>query len=78
MGGVEIRIVLLAIIITFIYTAQIQLLCAVLQFSMRLNGLYGKAPPERGTLFRPVAYERVLGISLVEVYERVAKSVISA
>ena len=33
LGGVEIRIVLLAIIITFIYTAQIQLLCAVLQFS---------------------------------------------
>ena len=40
------------------------------------NGLYGKAPPKRGNLFRLQAYEGV-GISLVEVYERVVKSVIS-
>ena len=38
-------------------------------------GLYGKAPPERGIFFRPQVYERV-GISLVEVYKRVGKSVI--
>ena len=40
------------------------------------NGLYGKAPPKRGNLFRLQVYEGV-GISLVEVYERVVKSVIS-
>ena len=34
------------------------------------NGLYGEAPPERGTFFRLQVYERV-GIFLVEVYERV-------
>ena len=39
------------------------------------NGLYGEAPPERGTFFRPQVYEKV-GILLVEVYERVGKSVI--
>ena len=39
------------------------------------DGLYGKAPPERGTFFRLQVYERV-GISLVEVYKRVGKSVI--
>ena len=39
------------------------------------NGLYGEAPPERGTFFRPQVYERV-GILLVEVYGRVGKSVI--
>ena len=33
------------------------------------NGLYGEAPPERGIFLR-------LGISLIEVYERVGKSVI--
>ena len=38
------------------------------------NGLYGEAPPERGTFFKLQVYERV-GISLVEVYERVGKSV---
>ena len=32
-------------------------------------------PPERGTFFTLQVYER-LGISLVEVYERVGKSVI--
>ena len=37
------------------------------------NGLCGKAPPERGTLFTLQVYERV-GISRVEVYERVGKS----
>ena len=39
------------------------------------NGLYGEAPPERGTFFRPQVYKRV-GILLVEVYGRVGKSVI--
>ena len=39
------------------------------------NGLYGEAPPERGTFFRLQVYKRV-GISQVEVYERVGKSVI--
>ena len=39
------------------------------------NGLYGEALPERGTFFMLQVYERV-GISLVEVYERVEKSVI--
>ena len=34
------------------------------------DGLYGEAPPERGTLFRLQVYESV-GISLVEVYKRV-------
>ena len=34
------------------------------------DGLYGETPPERGTSFRLQVYERV-GISLVEVYERV-------
>ena len=39
------------------------------------NGLYGEALPERGTSFRLQVYERV-GISIVEVYDRVGKSVI--
>ena len=39
------------------------------------NGLYGEAPPESGTFFTLQVYERV-GISRVEVYERVGKSVI--
>ena len=39
------------------------------------NGLYGEAPPEMGTFVRPQVYERV-AILLVEVYERVGKSVI--
>ena len=39
------------------------------------NGLYGEAPPERGTFFRLQVYKRV-GISQVEVYKRVGKSVI--
>ena len=39
------------------------------------NGLYREAPPERGTFFTRQVYERV-GISRVEVYERVGKSVI--
>ena len=41
------------------------------------NGLYGEAPPERGTFFRLQVYKRV-GISQVKVYERVGKSVILA
>ena len=40
------------------------------------NGIYGEAPAERGTFFRRKVYERI-GISLVEVYEKVAKSFIS-
>ena len=40
--------------------------------STRYDGLYGEAPPERGTLFKLQVYERE-GISLVEVYERVGK-----
>ena len=39
------------------------------------DGLYGESPPERGIPFRLQAYERA-GISLVEVYKRVGKSVI--
>ena len=39
-------------------------------------GLYGKAPPERGTFFRLQVYKRV-GISEVEVYKSVGKSVVS-
>ena len=39
------------------------------------DGLYGEAPLERGIYFRLQVYERV-GILLVEVYERVVKSVI--
>ena len=39
------------------------------------NGLYGEAPPERGTFLRLQIYKRV-GILQVEVYKRVGKSVI--
>ena len=39
------------------------------------NGLYGEAPPERGTFFRFQVYKKV-GISKIEVYKRVGKSVI--
>ena len=39
------------------------------------DGLYRKALLERGTFFSLQVYERV-GISLVEVYKRVGKSVI--
>ena len=38
------------------------------------NGLYGKAPPEKGTFFS-FSYMEGVGISFVEVYKRVAKSV---
>ena len=38
------------------------------------NGPYGEAPPERGIFFRLQVYE-IVGISLVEVYKRVGKSV---
>ena len=37
--------------------------------------LYWEAPPEWGTFFRLQVYERV-GIPLVDVYDRVGKSVI--
>ena len=40
------------------------------------NGLYGEAPPKRGTFFRLQVYKRI-GISQVEVYKRVRKSVVS-
>lgn len=40
------------------------------------NGLCGEASPERGTVFQASGQEGV--VSLVEVYERVRKSVISA
>ena len=33
------------------------------------NGLYGEAPPKRGTFFRLQVYKRV-GISRAEVYEK--------
>ncbi len=39
------------------------------------NGLYGEAPPERGTFFVLRVYKRV-GISQVKVSERVCKTVI--
>ena len=39
------------------------------------DGLYGEAPLKRGIYFRLQVYERVW-ILLVEVYERVGKSVI--
>ena len=42
---------------------------------MSYNGLYGEAPPERGSFFGSQVYERV-GISLFEVYERVGRSVL--
>ena len=41
------------------------------------DGLYGEARPKRGTFFRLQVYERI-GILLVEVYEKVGKSVIWA
>ena len=40
------------------------------------DGLYGEAPPERGTFFRLQVYERV-GISLDKVYQR-ASALIAA
>ena len=40
------------------------------------NGIYGEALPERGTFFRLQVYKRV-GISQVEVYKGVGKSVVS-
>ena len=43
--------------------------------SSDLNGLYSEALPKRGTFFRLLVYEREV-ISLVEVHERVGKSVI--
>ena len=39
------------------------------------NGLYGEAPPERGTFFRLEVCERV-GISRVQVWEKVGKTTI--
>ena len=40
------------------------------------NGLYGEAPPERGTFSWMAVYKRV-GISWVKVYKRVGKTYIS-
>ena len=42
---------------------------------LRYNDLSEEAPAERGTFFRLQVYE-MAGILLVEVYERVGKSVI--
>ena len=39
------------------------------------NGLYGEAPPERGTFFRLEVYKRVR-ISEVDVWKRDGKTVI--
>ena len=39
------------------------------------NGQNEVAPPKGSTLFKPQVYERK-GVSVVEVYERIAKSVI--
>ena len=50
--------------------------CGSRVWSSSYKGLYGEAPPERGTFFRLEESERV-GISLVEVYERVGKSIMS-
>ena len=41
------------------------------------NGLYGEAPPERGTFFMIQVHESCVEVTLVEVYERVEESVIS-
>ena len=41
------------------------------------NGLYGEAPPERGTFFMIQVHESWVGVTLVEVYERVEELVIS-
>ena len=41
------------------------------------NGLYGEAPPERGIFFRLLVYKKV-GFLIVEVYEKVGRSVIWA
>ena len=45
--------------------------------TLKLAG-YGEAPPERGTFVRLHIYERAKKISLLEVYERLGKLVISA
>ena len=50
-------------------------LCVASPGGAPYNGLYGEAPPERGTFFRLQVYKRV-GISQVEVYKRVEKSII--
>ena len=50
--------------------------CGSRLWSSSYNGLYGEAPPERGNFFSLQESERV-GISLVEVYERIGKSVMS-
>ena len=43
---------------------------------LTIMGLYVEALPKRGTFFRLVVYDTREVISLVEVYERVGKSVI--
>ena len=42
------------------------------------NGLYGEAPPERGTFFRLQVHKKGVRISLFKAYERVGKSVSAA
>jgi len=58
---------------------KMRLQCAFIYFvpgGTPYNGQYKKAPPERGNFFRHQVYERA-GILLVEVYERIGRSVIS-
>lgn len=62
-------------------SANVLMVCFVIPVSAknRLEGYKvpnGKAPPERSISFRFRVYKRV-GFSIVEVYERVRKSVIS-
>ena len=56
-----------------IHATRMATLCANLGVP-RNDGLDGEASPERGSFFRFQVYKRV-GISKVEVYDRVRKSV---
>ena len=62
-------------------------ICQIVQPFMRhpgggavlpINGLYGEAPPKGGTFLRVQVYTQLkrVGISQVEVYERVGQSAI--
>ena len=49
----------------FLITKQLQAVCGFCPGRVGggdtpYDGLYGEAPPERGTVFRPQVYERVL------------------
>ena len=52
--------------------SDLQRLASLTGGNTHYDGLYGEAPPERGTFFRLQVYKRV-GISLVEVYGREGK-----